>query len=148
MTMSKHALVISIRPRFAEMIFDGSKTVELRRVCPIISEGDLALVYVSSPAKELQGAFEVGEVISTSPSALWRKIGKKSRITRKEFFAYFHGKKKAHALVIKRTWKLSAPICLSTLRRRKGGFRPPQNFHYLKRNESSQLTSLLVLQNN
>ena len=146
--MNSHALLISIRPRFAEMIFSGSKTVELRRVCPKLSMGDLALVYVSSPSKQLQRAFEVGKVISASPSALWQKIGKKSGITRKEFFAYFRGKTKAHALVIKRAWKLPAPICLTTLRRRRGGFRPPQNFHYLKRNESSLLTSLVVPQNN
>lgn len=146
--MSKHALVISIRPRFAEMIFDGSKTVELRRVCPKISAGDLVLVYVSSPARELQGAFEVLKVISVSPTALWRRVGDKSGISRKEFFAYFHAKKKAHALVVKRAWKLSAPICLKTLRRRKGGFRPPQNFHYLRRNESSLLASVAVPQNN
>ena len=146
--MNNHALLISIRPRFAEKIFAGSKTVELRRVCPKISSGDLVLVYVSSPAKELRGAFEVGKVISASPSAMWRKIGKKSGITRKEFFAYFRGKEKAHALVIKRAWKLPVPICLTTLRRRKGGFRPLQNFHYLNRNESSLLTAFAVSQNN
>ena len=146
--MNNHALVISIRPRFADMIFAGSKMAELRRVCPKISSGDLVLVYVSSPAKELRGAFEVGKVISTSPSALWKKVGKKSGITRKEFFAYFCGKAQAHALVIKRAWKLLVPICLTTLRRRKGGFRPPQNFHYLKRNESSLLTAFAVSPNN
>jgi predicted transcriptional regulator len=146
--MNNHALLISIRPRFAEMIFAGSKTVELRRVCPRISSGDLALVYVSSPTKELQGAFEVGKVISATPSVLWRKIGKKSGITRAEFFAYFQGKTEAHALVIKRAWKLPVSICLTNLRRRKGGFRPPQSFHYLKRNESSLLTVFAVAQNN
>jgi len=129
------------------MIFGGSKTVELRRVCPKISPGDLAFIYVSSPAKQLQGAFEVGKIISASPSALWKKVGKKSGISRREFLAYFHGKKKAHALMIKRAWKLVAPICLTTLRRRKGGFRPPQSFHYLKRNESSLLTSAILQTN-
>src|ERR1035437_1926519 len=146
--MNNHALLISIRPRFAEMIFAGSKTVELRRVCPRISSGDLALVCVSSPTKELQGAFEVGKVISASPSALWKKIGKKSGVTRKEFFAYFHGKTEAHALVIKRAWKLPVAICLTALRRSKGGFRPPQSFHYLKRNKSSLLTAFAISTNN
>lgn len=146
--MSKHALVISIRPRFAEMIFDGRKTVELRRVCPRISAGDLALVYVSSPIKELQGAFEVAKVISISPMALWRRVGSKSGITKKEFLYYFQDKVKAHALVVKRAWKLPVPIRLSTLRKRKGGFRPPQSFHYLRQNESTLLTSFAVLQNN
>jgi predicted transcriptional regulator len=147
-TMNKHAFLISIRPRFAEMIFAGSKTVELRRVCPKISSGDLALVYVSSPTKQLQGGFEVAKVISTSPSALWKKVSKQSGITRREFFTYFHGKKEAHALVIKRAWKLPAPICLTTLRQTKGGFRPPQNFQYLRQNESSQLAFLTFAQNN
>jgi predicted transcriptional regulator len=146
--MNKHALLISIRPRFAKLIFDGSKTVELRRICPRISAGDLALVYVSSPIKELQGAFEVGQVISTSPQALWRKVGKQSGISRSEFLSYFQGKAAAHALVIKRVWKLPLPIRLTALRRRKGGFRPPQNFHYLNGNRSSPLPSLGVLLNN
>jgi|SRR5436190_22662932 len=145
--MDQHAVLISVRPKFAEMIFSGNKTVELRRVCPKISAGDLAFVYVSSPTRELQGAFEVGKIISASPSALWKKAGKKSGISRREFFAYFQGKRKAHALMIKRAWKLSVPICLTTLRRRKGGFRPPQCFHYLNRNESSLFTSAVFQTN-
>ena len=146
--MNNHALLISIRPRFAEMIFSGSKTVELRRVCPKLSAGDLALVYVSSPIMELQGAFKVGEVISKSPSALWEKVGKKSGVTRTEFFDYFRGKKLAHAIVIEGYWKLPSPVCLSTLRKRKGGFRPPQNYHYLRNDESSLLTSWVSPQRN
>ena len=51
------------------MIFAGSKTVELRRVCPKISSGDLALVYVSSPVKELRGAFEIRRQIGQRPLA-------------------------------------------------------------------------------
>jgi predicted transcriptional regulator len=145
---TNHAFLISIRPRFADMIFSGSKTVELRRVCPKVSAGDLALVYVSSPVMELRGSFEVGKIISASPSALWKKIGSKAGVTREEFFAYFQGKKQAHALVIKRAWQLPAPIGLKALRRNSGGFRPPQNFHYLKRNNSPLLASLVVPQNN
>lgn len=146
--MSNHAFLISIRPRFAEMIFAGSKTVELRRVCPKVSAGDLALVYVSSPAMELRGSFEVGKILTASPSALWNKVGKSSGITRAEFFAYFKNKKRAHALVIKRAWPLPNPVGLKTLRRYKGGFRPPQNFHYLNRNDSPLLASLVIAQKN
>ena len=126
------------------MIFTGSKTVELRRVCPRMTPGDLVLVYVSAPSKELRGAFEVGEVISASPSTLWSMVGKQSGVTQKEFLEYFRRKTQAHALVIKRAWLLSEPIGLTSLRRRKGGFRPPQNFHYLKRNESSLLMSVAI----
>lgn len=132
---TSHAFLISIRPRFAEMIFAGTKTVELRRVCPKVVGGDLALVYVSSPAMELRGSFEVGEIVTASPNALWKKVGKKAGVTRTEFFAYFKGKKIAHALFISRAWQLPAPIGLKSLRQSNGGFRPPQNFHYLRNNE-------------
>lgn len=145
--MSKHAILFSVRPRFAEMIFDGTKTVELRRVRPKVSPGDLAFIYVSSPAKELQGAFEIGKILSASPAVLWKKVGTKSGISRSEFLTYFQGKKKAHALMIKKAWKLAAPICLNTLRQRKGGFRPPQSFHYLKRSETPLVTSVLLQTN-
>ena len=145
---TNHAFLISIRPRFADMIFGGSKTVELRRVCPKVCAGDLALVYVSSPAMELRGSFEVGKIITASPSALWKRIGSKSGVTRAEFFAYFRGKKHAHAIVIKRAWKLDTSICLTTLRQRKRGFRPPQNFHYLNRKGSSLLASLVIPRDN
>jgi predicted transcriptional regulator len=130
------------------MIFAGQKKAELRRICPRVSSGDLALVYVSSPLKELQGAFEVAKVISASPSTLWRKVGKKSKLSRSEFLEYFRGRAVAHALIIKRAWKLPVPLRLTALRKRKGGFRPPQNFHYLNRNESPLLTSLVASQNN
>lgn len=130
------------------MIFAGSKTVELRRVCPKILPGDLALVYVSSPAKELRGSFEVGKILTATPSALWKKVGAKSGVTRAEFFAYFKGKKQAHALVIKRAWPLPSPVCLKTLRKSKGGFRPPQNFHYLRKTDSPLIASISVSQNN
>jgi predicted transcriptional regulator len=129
--MSPHALLISIRPKFAAKIFLGTKTVELRRVRPRVAAGDLALVYVSSPTKELQGAFEVAQVISASPTALWKKFGRQSGVARSEFRRYFAGKSVAHAIVIKRAWKLPIALPLPQLRRRRGGFRPPQSFHYI-----------------
>jgi predicted transcriptional regulator len=130
--MSNTAFLISIKPQFAEMIFSGKKTVELRRVPPKAAPGDLALVYVSSPVKELQGCFEVSRIDSGSPSALWKRCGKQSGVSRQTFMDYFQGKAVAHALVIKRAWKLPAAVRLASLRERRSGFRPPQNFQYLK----------------
>ena len=129
--MNPQALLISIRPRFAEMIFNGTKTVELRRVCPRVRKGDLALVYVSSPLMEVQGAFEVASVITDSPAKLWIRVGKKTGITRTEFMNYFSGKKQGHALCIKRAWKLGAVIALSSLRQQARGFQPPQSYRYV-----------------
>ena len=131
--MSQHALLISIRPRFAAQIFAGAKTVELRRVKPRVMPGDLAFVYVSSPTKELQGAFEVEEVVSATPEAVWRALGGRTGVSHSEFREYFAGKELAHAIVIRRAWKLPIAIPLPALRKRRGGFRPPQSFHYISK---------------
>jgi predicted transcriptional regulator len=130
--MSKHVLLLSIRPKFAEMIFAGTKTVELRRVRPTIAAGDLALVYVTSPVKELQGAFKVSKTVSGKPDFIWKKYGKKSGVTRDEFDTYFNGKVEAHALLIEEAWMLAKPVRLACLRKEKRGFRPPQSFHYIR----------------
>jgi predicted transcriptional regulator len=140
--MSNKAFLISIKPRFAKMIFSGEKTVELRRVPPKVTKGDLGLVYVSSPAMELQGCFEVARIVSAPPSALWEKLGAKSGITRQAFVTYFDGKAIAHAIVIKRAWKLQTPIHLSILRDQNVGFHPPQNFRYVREDHLHGLTGL------
>ena len=130
--MIERALLIAIRPRFADMIFKGEKTVELRRVRPKIENGDLALVYVSSPIMALRGGFEVEKVISETPETLWTLIGNKAGISRSEFLAYFTGKKIAHALVIKRAWELPAPVRLGRIRSWTISSRPPQSYHYIR----------------
>jgi predicted transcriptional regulator len=114
------------------MIFEGTKTVELRRVRPTISAGELALVYVTSPTKEIQGAFRVGKTVSGSPASVWKQFGKQTGITRGEFDSYFRGKVEAHALVIEEAWTLPKPVRLACLRKEKRGFRPPQSFHYIR----------------
>jgi predicted transcriptional regulator len=128
----KKSLLISVRPKFAEMIFSGSKTVELRRVRPNVRKGDIAIIYVSSPTRALQGAFEISNVVSAKPVTLWRKCGKQSGIKRAAFLSYFAGKVLGHALVIKRAWKWAVSTSLCFLRRRNNGFHPPQSFRYLK----------------
>ena len=65
--MMKNAVLMSIRPQYATKIFDGIKTVELRRVKPkFLAEGDLIFVYVSSPVKSLVGAFTVSSITEKS----------------------------------------------------------------------------------
>ena len=48
-------VLMSIRPIYAEAIFDGIKTVELRRRRPSFVDGTRELVYLSSPQSEAPG---------------------------------------------------------------------------------------------
>jgi predicted transcriptional regulator len=80
---------------------------------------------------EIQGAFEVAKIISDTPVRLWARIGKQSGITRAEFMEYFSGKTRAHAVKIRRAWRLDSAIALSSMRQEFRGFHPPQSFRYV-----------------
>lgn len=135
--MSKHddswTLLVSIRPEFAAKIFRGTKRVELRRVRPRVESGHGVLVYASSPAKELKGAFEVQDVVEAPPKRLWKEVGRQSGITRKEFEAYFEGAETGYGIRIKRAWEFKKPQSLTSIKRRMPKFSPPQSYHYLNR---------------
>jgi predicted transcriptional regulator len=137
--MPKHALLISVRPRLAGMIFAGSKTVELRRIRPRVGKGDLVFVYVSSPIKALAGAFEVGDVVSDTPRSIWRRFNGGAGLSKREFDDYYEGTQKAFAIIIHQQWKLPIPVRLAKLRQRKDGFHPPQCYHYICRQALSRM---------
>ena len=124
--MEASALLMSIRPKFAKKIFEGSKTFELRRVRPNVSHGDAILVYVSSPEKQIQAMLTVDHVIQKDLSLLWEEVENDAGISREEFDDYFMGLDQGVAIKIKEVILLSSPLDLSTLRELIPGFKPPQ----------------------
>ncbi len=128
---SREALFLSIRPQFAEQIFAGTKTVELRRVRPRIDTGDLVIVYASGDTQALLGAFQVAKVVAASPCTIWKRFRTTTGLTKKEFDTYFSGRLTAYAIEVAHAWRLPVPICLPMLRKKRQGFRPPQSYHYL-----------------
>lgn len=132
---TNHALLLSIRPHFVDLIFAGTKTVELRRVKPRVKAGDLVVVYASGATKGMVGAFEVAGVIAAAPSSIWRKFNGGSGLTKQEFDTYFVGASVGYAIRIGKRWKIQVPVSLNTLRKRRAGFRPPQSYHYWKLDE-------------
>lgn len=136
--MANNALLLSIRVRFAQLIFAGTKVVELRRVRPRIGRGDLVFIYVPSPVKAVQGAFEVKDVQSGPTESIWRRFGAQTGISKSEFDAYYRGKETACAIIIGRYWKLRKPVQLEKLKKDTKGFRPPQSYHYKCRDAFSR----------
>lgn len=132
---------MSIKPKFADLIFAGIKTIELRRVCPKVGSGDLVLVYVSSPRMALVGCFEVTSIVSDAPPSLCKQWLHQSGIDQETFLRYFEGTTTAYGILIGRTWQFDSPTDLQTLRRRKSGFHPPQSYRYV---ESDELVALMV----
>lgn len=131
------ALLLSIKPRFADAIFAGHKKYELRRVKPRLVDGDLVLVYVTSPRCALEGAFEVQTVHASHPRHLWKTVRKQCGISYPDFIAYFDGSTTAYAIEVKHVWLLNEQVPLGSLRSKK--INPPQSYQYL---HSSQVQLL------
>jgi len=131
MTMSSSSIILSIRPKYADLIFTGQKSIELRRIRPKhLGNGDLVLVYVSSPVKSLVGGFTVKHIIESPIPVLWQAVRSGASLSRDEFDKYFTGSTSGVAIVVGDTWCLREPLLLEDLRQRKAGFLPPQSFRY------------------
>jgi|TARA_B110000114_G_C15008446_1_gene363739 predicted transcriptional regulator len=134
------AVLFSIKPKYVSLISAGEKTYELRRKCPKVSAGDLALVYESSPTMCLVGAFVIGDIIQAKPASLWRKVGAQSGVSRQEFLEYFNGCETASAIEISQYWNLEQQVPLKQLRS-QNKIEPPQSFRYLCQEKTGQLLS-------
>lgn len=131
------ALLLSIKPRFADAIFAGTKHFELRKVKPKVESGDLVLVYVTSPRCSLEGVFRVGSVLEMPPEQLWPRVRSSCALTKSEFMDYYTGKTTAFAITILEAWRLDTPVQLSELRTER--IIPPQGYRYLSAGETRSL---------
>ena len=134
----KKALLLSIKPRFADAIFSGEKLFELRKVKPRIEANDLVLVYVTSPRCSLEGAFKVGSVIEMPPEKLWSRVKDSCALSKTEFLRYYEGKEIGYAISIADAWQLETSRNLADLRSQ--AIIPPQGYRYL----SAEATGTLM----
>ena len=135
MTATLRPLIISLKPCYADRLFEGLKTVELRRrIASQISDREV-FIYVSSPVRTLRGGFRVGRVWEGTPESVWRVVSELSALNRQEFDAYFRGQAVAYALEITNVWEYQRPASLSWLRSRFDDFVVPQSWRYAKTEE-------------
>ena len=135
MNTEMRPVIISLKPYYADMLFEGLKKVELRRrIASHLSNRDV-YIYVSSPVKELRGGFRVGQVWEGSPEDVWKLVEDLSTITRPEFDDYFHGQAVAYALEVTNVWEYESPVSLSWLRDHIDGFVVPQSWRYARSEE-------------
>ena len=128
--MSK-ALFISVKPEFVEKIFNGTKTIELRKSIPGVKKEDMIIIYSTSPVMAIIGICKVKEILSMTPTNLWKEYSEKLGIDRQRYFDYYKGKNVAVGIVLKERQKFPDPIALSNFRRKFASFQPPQTFRYI-----------------
>ena len=121
-------VLLSIKPEFADKIFDGTKKVEFRRIIFKSNKITSIVVYASSPIQKIIGEFEVDSVLSGSPEYLWSETSEDAGISKSYFDQYFADRLIGYAIRIKSVNRYKVPLCL------KLDFNishPPQSFQYL-----------------
>ena len=135
MSAPPNPLLFSLKPCYADLVFDGLKRTELRRRALKSMKGRDVFVYVSSPVMKLRGGFRIGEVWAGTPEEVWDIVSHYAGVDRDDFNAYYAGRSTAYALEITEVWEYSAPVDLNTLRDRFPDFVVPQSWRYAKREE-------------
>lgn len=126
-------VLLSIRPEFAALIRNGSKRVEFRKrfnpiliSCPII-------IYETAPCMQFSLWVTLKDIVCDSPANLWNQFGRLNGTHRKPYNEYFDGKALGHALIIDRVQSFKKPVSLNEIRSIREGYRPPQSYSIIKK---------------
>jgi len=121
------SVILSIKPRFARAIMDGSKRYEFRRRIFKNENVDTAYIYATAPVKKIIGRIEIARIIETDLARLWKLSSEYSGLQREEFLSYFDGLERGFAIEIRDVLEFDEPI---DPREMLPDFVAPQSFCY------------------
>lgn len=121
-------VILSIRPEFAEKIFDGTKRFEFRRRIYKNEAVKSVIVYASAPISKVIGEFEIETVHHDDLNSLWDSTFEFAGISEKFYREYFNGKESGYAIEVKKVRKYREPLGI----RESFGIGPPQSFAYVE----------------
>lgn len=129
------AALISIKPKYAEAILAGRKTVELRRRVPFLVPGTRLYIYSTLPVGAVVGAVTLVDVVRSTPEAIWDEYSAQAEIGKDDYDAYFSGTDEAVGLVLANIQRV-APVTIAALRMLRPRFHPPQVLVRLTQDEA------------
>jgi len=121
-------IILSIKPEFANKIFDGTKKFEFRRLLFKNKKVKNVVVYASAPISKVIGEFEIDTIFHQDLTSLWDRTSKFSGISEDYYLKYFNGKENGYAIQVKNPKKYKNELCI----KESFGLNPPQSFAYVK----------------
>jgi predicted transcriptional regulator len=120
-------VLLSIKPEYAELIFNGTKRFEFRK--RIFKSKDITriVVYASSPVKKVIGEFDIDYILKDQIDILWNKTKESAGIEKEYFDQYFCNHEEGYAVAIKKVHKYKTTLDL----KETYNVIPPQSFMYL-----------------
>ena len=123
----RHVILLSVRPKYAERIMAGEKTVEFRKRNIPESLG-YVLLYATAPRRRIVGYFSVASIVEDAPSNLWHMYGTSGGISRQEFLKYYSTSARGVAIMVEDVHRFITPIPPGSF---NGGSPMPQSFAYV-----------------
>jgi len=132
--MVEQNLLISIKTKYANQIFEGTKKFEFRRR----SIGDKncnkkIFVYSSEKERAIIGYIIVDKILKGDLNYILEATNYKNN---KHIIDYFCGCDECYALHISETYKFSEPIKLEYIKNKYKDFAIPQFYRYIKKDEA------------
>ena len=121
-------VLLSIKPKYADLIFEGTKKFEFRRSIFKNENIDTIVVYSSSPVQKVIGEFQIKTILNYDLAKLWKRTRKYSGIDEDFFYQYFDKKEEGFAIKIDKPRRYKKALCL----KKDFNLLPPQSFLYLK----------------
>lgn len=120
-------VLLSIKPKYAEMIFNGTKKFEFRRTIFKNIDVKTVVVYASYPVQKVIGEFKIETILRLDLKSLWNTTKQHAGIEENFFYEYFDNKTHGFAIKIDKAKRYKKALCL------KNDFEvsPPQSFLYL-----------------
>lgn len=137
--------MISLKDVYFNRILDGSKLTEFRRAFTKKLENDfLCVIYVSSPIKSIMGIVKFQKPIFDSTQNILEMAKNQNYPWIGGVSDYLEGKEKSFALLVKKVIKFKEPVQLEEIRKIQPGFRPPQSFYNLSKEQFSNLKRYIL----
>jgi predicted transcriptional regulator len=122
----RHSLA-SIRPKYVDLLLNGTKTVELRRRKVNIPDNSILWVYSTLPIGVVIAVANVVRVYHGSPNAVWKKFSMRIGLSKSEFMSYTENARCVTAIDIKSIFRLKRTVPLEEIRALSASFQPPQS---------------------
>jgi predicted transcriptional regulator len=131
-----NALLLSVKPGYAENIIRNKKTIEVRRKFSEKWVGQKLSVYASKPLAALVGEATVESVVAGTPADIWSRFGWGMQCSREEFDGYVGCSEKIFAITLGNAVPYASPVPLAQVTQILGNdLAPPQSYISLENNQ-------------
>jgi predicted transcriptional regulator len=124
-------ILISLKPEYADQIFKGAKTVELRRRRLKIRPGTRVWIYATTPTAAIRGYASLVRIEAGPPHQIWKSLGGRTSVSKGQFDSYFESCQTAYGLVFVDVMEMEQALPLGRIRDLVGKFHPPQFYCHL-----------------